>query len=220
MTTFSPTTINDKTRDVHAGTIRDLIARDKNHPCVILWSVANEPASQAEGAEEYFKPLFDLARSLDPTRPVGFVNMALATYENCKVTKFADVIMLNRYHGWYSFNNDMESSEKFLREELAGWSKHNKPIIMTEYGCDTMMGLRQIVAEPWSEDYQVMYYEMYHRVFDETPAMAGEQLWNFADFATFPGTMRVGGNKKGVFTRDRHPKTSAYTIRERWLKKN
>jgi beta-glucuronidase len=28
--------------------------------------------------------------------------------------------------------------------------------------------------------------------------------------------MRVDGNKKGVFTRDRRPKASAFTLRERW----
>src|SRR4051794_8189020 len=36
--TFSPETINDRTRDVHAQAIRELIARDKNHPGVVLWS--------------------------------------------------------------------------------------------------------------------------------------------------------------------------------------
>jgi beta-glucuronidase len=41
-------------------------------------------------------------------------------------------------------------------------------------------------------------------------------VWNFADFATAPGIMRVGGNKKGVFTRDRRPKAAAHILRRRW----
>ena len=52
---------------------------------------------------------------------------------------------------------------------------------------------------------------MYHRVFDRVDAVVGEQVWNFADFATAPGVMRVDGNKKGVFTRDRRPKARAPT---------
>jgi beta-glucuronidase len=28
--------------------------------------------------------------------------------------------------------------------------------------------------------------------------------------------MRVGGNKKGVFTRDRAPKAAAFALRRRW----
>ncbi len=73
--TFSADTANDATREVHAQAIRELIARDKNHPSVVLWSIANEPESDTEGAENYFRPLFDVAREADPTRPVGFVNV-------------------------------------------------------------------------------------------------------------------------------------------------
>ena len=69
--TFSPGTINDATRDVHQAHIRELIARDKNHPCVAVWSIANEPDSGADGAREYFAPLIQAARDADPTRPVG-----------------------------------------------------------------------------------------------------------------------------------------------------
>jgi beta-galactosidase/beta-glucuronidase len=43
-----------------------------------------------------------------------------------------------------------------------------------------------------------------------------EHLWNFADFATGPSFMRVDGNKKGVFTRDRRPKMAAHDLRRRW----
>jgi beta-glucuronidase len=57
---------------------------------------------------------------------------------------------------------------------------------------------------------------MFHRVFDRFDAVVGEQIWNFADFATAPGIMRVGGNKKGVFTRERHPKAAAHMLRKRW----
>jgi beta-glucuronidase len=28
--------------------------------------------------------------------------------------------------------------------------------------------------------------------------------------------MRVGGNRKGVFTRDRQPKAAAHALRQRW----
>lgn len=216
MRTFSPDTISDTTQQVHKQVIADLIARDKNHPCVIVWSIANEPESQTDAATEYFEPLFALAKKADPTRPVGFANMALAEHGHCKVTQYADVIMLNRYYGWYSQNSDLLAAEIVLREELEGWQREGKPIIMTEYGTDTLNGLHAVVADPWSEEYQIQYLQMYHKVFDSIEAMAGEHVWNFADFATFPGTMRVGGNRKGVFTRDRRPKSSAFELKRRW----
>ena len=41
-TTFSPDTINEQTREVHAQAIRELVARDRNPPSVVLWSITNE----------------------------------------------------------------------------------------------------------------------------------------------------------------------------------
>jgi beta-glucuronidase len=214
--TFSPETINDETRQVHEQAIRELVARDNNHPSVVLWSIANEPESDTEGAENYFRPLFDLTRQLDPTRPVGFVNVMLAPYGKCRVSKFGDVLMLNRYYGWYVNTGDLPNAEKAWEEELLGWATEEKPIIITEYGADTYPGLHSVTASPWSEEYQVAYLDMNHRVFDRIDAVVGEQVWNFADFATTSGIMRVGGNKKGVFTRDRQPKAAAWALRRRW----
>ncbi len=215
-TTYSPETVSDKTQVAHIREIRDLIARDKNRPSVVIWSIANEPESDSEGAEEYFRPLFDIAREADPTRPIGFVNVMLAPYGKCRVSQFADILMLNRYYGWYVFTGDLEGAEKAWRQELEGWSAENKPIIITEYGADTLAGLHQIVPQPWSEEYQVEYMEMNSRVFDSIDAVVGEQMWNFADFMTTSGITRVGGNKKGAFTRDREPKAVAHWLRNRW----
>jgi beta-glucuronidase len=215
-TTFSEDTISDATRDAHAQAIRELVARDKNHPSVVLWSIANEPESDTEGAERYFRPLFELTRDLDPTRPVGFVNVMLAPHGRCRVSQFADVLMLNRYYGWYVHTGDLAAAEQAWEEELRGWATEHKPIIVTEYGADTYPGLHSITADPWSEEYQVAYLEMNHRVFDRVDAVVGEHVWNFADFATTAGVMRVGGNRKGVFTRERQPKAAAHALRRRW----
>lgn len=215
-TTFSPETINDESREVHAQAIRELIARDKNHPSVVLWSIANEPESDTEAAENYFRPLFDVAREADPTRPVGFVNVMLAPHGSCRVSQFGDVLMINRYYGWYVNTGDLPNAELALAAELKGWAGEGKPIIITEYGADTLAGLHSVTPQPWSEEYQVDLLEMSHRVFDSIDEVVGEHIWNFADFATTPGIMRVDGNKKGVFTRDRRPKAAAQLMRRRW----
>lgn len=78
-TTFSDETVNASTQEAHRRAIRELIARDKNHPCVVLWCIANESESVTPEARAYFEPLAAEARRLDPTRPIGFANVMGAT---------------------------------------------------------------------------------------------------------------------------------------------
>jgi len=39
----------------HLVVMEELVERDRNHPSVVMWSVANEPASQLPQAADYFK---------------------------------------------------------------------------------------------------------------------------------------------------------------------
>jgi beta-glucuronidase len=215
--TFSEQTVNDATQAVHRQAIRELIARDKNHPCVVLWSVANEPESNTPEARAYFEPLAAETRRLDPTRPVSFTNMMQAPPGRDVVCDLFDVVMINRYYGWYEHPGDLAAAERGLEAELNAWAaKHGKPIIVTEYGADVVAGMHGLPAAPWTEEYQAELLEMTHRVFDRVDAVVGEHVWNFADFAVAPGVFRADGNKKGVFTRDRRPKSAAHVLRRRW----
>lgn len=214
--TFSEETINDETQRAHAREIRELIARDKNRPSVVLWSIANEPESETEAAERYFEPLFQVAREADPTRPVGFVNVMLAPAGECRVTRFADVVMINRYYGWYVLPGELEVARRRLEEELARWEEDGKPIIITEYGGDTVAGMHALTPSLWTEEYQVDLVTMTHEAFDACEAVVGEHMWNFADFQTVAGFARADGNKKGAFTRGRRPKAVAHLLRKRW----
>jgi beta-glucuronidase len=215
-TTFSPDTIDDRSRNAHAKAIRELVARDKNHPSVVLWSIANEPESHTAAAVDYFEPLFALTRDLDPTRPVGSANMMFSPHGRDRLQALGDVTMLNRYYGWYTSTGDLAGAEAALEKELTAWADEGRPIIVTEYGADAMPGVRSVTPQPWSEEYQAEFLAMYHRVFDRVDAVIGEHVWNFADFATSAGTGRVDGNRKGVFTRDRRPKAAAFALRRRW----
>ncbi|ASB96328.1 beta-glucuronidase [Streptococcus equi] len=208
-----------KTKEAHEQAIRELVKRDKNHPSVVMWVVANEPASHEEGAHEYFEPLIALYKALDPQqRPVTLVNLLLATPDRDKVMDLVDVISLNRYYAWYVDHGDLIKGEVGLRQELLEWQKKfpNKPILMTEYGADTLPGLHSMWDIPYTEEFQCRFYEMSHRVFDEIPNLVGEQVWNFADFETNLMIFRIQGNHKGLFSRNRQPKHVVGLFKERW----
>ncbi|GAB3946849.1 beta-glucuronidase [Corynebacterium tapiri] len=216
--TFSEETIGKAAQEQHRLEIERLITRDKNRPSVVLWSIANEPESETPEAREYFLPLVEATRQADPTRPVGFVNVMLAPYDKCQISDLFDVLMLNRYYGWYVNTGDLARAEEGLRAEVRGWVERfpDTPIIFTEFGADTVAGMHSIYNQPFTEDYQVEFLKMYARIFDEFDEIIGEQMWNFADFQTKFGIVRVDGNKKGAFTRDRRPKAAARFLRQRW----
>lgn len=206
-----------QTQEHHKDVIRDLISRDKNYACVVLWSIANEPDSAAEGAYEYFKPLYDFAREKDPQhRPCTLVSVQGTTADTDCSAKLSDIICLNRYYGWYFGGPDLKEPQKALEKELSDWGKLGKPVMMTEYGADTVMGMHDTTPVMYTEEYQVDFYKMNHAVFDKLDFFVGEQVWNFADFATSQSLLRVQGNKKGIFTRDRKPKLVAHYMKERW----
>lgn len=206
-----------RTFEHHKEVIRDMIARDKNHACVVMWSIANEADTGGKGAYEYFKPLFDLARASDPQkRPCTMVSVQMANYKEDCTLRLSDVFCLNRYYGWYACGGDLQAAEQICREEMEFWNAQGKPFMFTEYGADTVSGLHDTTPVMWTEEYQTAYYEANHRVVDSMEHFIGEQVWNFADFATSQGLMRVQGNKKGIFTRDRRPKLAAHYFRERW----
>ncbi|UXU84213.1 beta-glucuronidase [Mammaliicoccus sciuri] len=208
-----------RTKEDHEQVIKELIARDKNLACVVMWSIANEPDSASLGAKEYFEPLVNLAKELDPqNRPCTIVTILNSLPEVCQVQDLVDVLCLNRYYGWYVQSGDLEAAKEALRQELDGWleKQPDKPIMFTEYGADTVVGLHAIDDIMFTEEYQVKYYEANHEIIDQCPNFVGEQVWNFADFETSNGVIRVQGNRKGIFTRERRPKAVAHYFRKRW----
>jgi beta-glucuronidase len=204
----------------HKNAITDLINRDKNHASVIAWSLLNEPDSTSEKALPYFEEIFRLAHELDvQKRPRTFANIMMATPDKCKCYHLCDMMAFNRYYGWYVMGGyEISDGAIGFRKELDDWKKiaGDKPWIITEYGADTYPGVHKLPSVMWSEEYQKEYLDTMHQIFDEYDNIKGEQVWNFTDFQTTEGIMRVNGNKKGIFTRQREPKEAAWLFKKRW----
>jgi beta-glucuronidase len=210
--------------------IIDLVRRDKNHPCVIMWSLANEPLvkpfhttdPEPPGGNEtglkFFSPLFDLTRQLDNTRPVTIVSVQGGSTD---WQALGDVICTNSYLGWYALSGQLDLAEAALKKEIAGLhARHpGKPIMYTEFGADAVAGMHAHPPEMWTEEYQADMVEMYIRVLETFPYIFGTHPWAFADFRTSQSIMRIGAlNHKGVFTRDRRPKLAALRTQALWSK--
>ena len=205
--------------EYHAQVLQDMVARDKNHPCVVIWSLGNEPSTDEypQKAYDYWYPLYELMHRTDPqNRPVTLVGCQ-NKYERDLIIPAMDIVFFNRYYGWYNLSGDLETARYALSMELDWWEENvKKPVVLSEYGADCVAGLHGAVAEMFTEEYQVEFYRMVSSCLDEREFVVGELPWNFADFSTCQGPMRVGGNRKGLFTRDRRPKMAAHYFKERW----
>lgn len=214
-TVFIPERIDEKFLDIHIRQLEELVTRDKNHPCVVMWSVANEAATYEPNSRPYFVRLTEAMNQLDSTRPMTIVEYILPDESN--VADLSDVLCINRYLGWYSDSGDTQVIEKQLEDDLRHWHElYGKPIIITEYGADTVAGFHQDPPAMFTEEFQCEFLSLYHRVFDKLDFVIGEHVWNFADFATKQSPSRILGNRKGIFTRQRQPKAAAFLLRSRW----
>lgn len=209
--------------------LRELIARDKNHPSTIMWNVANEPMggvpmggqsvpTAVEAGTRFFRQMYAEAHRLDPTRPVTLVGVQQGVRDWHGIF---DVVCVNGYYGWYTQPGQLEMGRRALGRELDELHQaFGKPIIITEFGADTLPGAHNTPPEMWTEEYQLEFLRGFLEVAARRPFMAGMHVWNFADFKTGQGTMRAAAmNFKGVFTRDRRPKMAAHFLRERWAEK-
>ncbi len=208
--------------------IVELVQRDKNRPCVIAWSVANEPLTQpfqtvsVDGAAAvaagtiFFQSVFAKTRALDNTRPVVLVSVQSGPAEWIALS---DIACTNAYTGWYWLVGQLETARTKLAEDVRAFRDRHagKPLFFTEFGADAIAGIHSQPAEMFSEEYQSEMIQMFIEVLAEVPQVIGTHPWAFADFRTSQSTTRIGAlNHKGVFTRDRRPKLAANTLRRLW----
>ena len=198
------------------GVIEELYNRDKNHPSVVMWSLANEPiqTNLPEG-DKFFKGISDKMRSLDGTRPITYA--AFLEPEVQTACKYFDVVCINVYVGWYWDPGRVADRDGMFADYVKGYYEaYKKPIIMTEFGADALPGMHNDPPLMFTEEYQREMLTRQYKILRQTPYVIGAHIWAFADFRTAQTTGRVVNNHKGVFTRDRQPKLSAHAIKEIW----
>lgn len=158
---------------LHKQLVREMMQRDQNNAAIIGWSVANEPQSQLDEARAYFESLLNYCREDLRAFTVGsarFLTAAIAqSHEVDKVGDFLDVIMINRYYGWYDYTGVAEAIERPLVASLRGWArKHpDKRLLISEFGADTLSGLHSLQDELFSEEFQTSLVREYERIFDK-----------------------------------------------------
>ncbi|CAG0914706.1 unnamed protein product [Notodromas monacha] len=205
--------------DVHKQMVAELIQRDKNNPSVVMWSLGNECKTAINESQPYFRELATLTREMDPTRAVTIVTNQ--DFDKDVVVPDMDLVCVNRYYGWYIQAGHTELIQSGVIDEYTKWrSRFKKPIIVAEYGAGAVAGMHAGPGVAFTEEYQIEVFKEHFKAFKHLRNQgffAGEMIWNFADFMTQQEVNRVFGNRKGIFTRDRQPKSSAFVVQSHYL---
>jgi beta-glucuronidase len=197
--------------DQAKSTLTEMIARDKNHPCIIIWSMANECVTDNEIGIIVMRELLKLAKSLDPTRLVTFV----AANNPTKHLGFdeADIVCFNKYVSCDHIRQIDSVVYKPLVKDLALYRSYfgNKPIIMSEFG---RQGIKNIHGDvSYSEEFQAAYIESMWNALKDNPTISGGILWTWADyFHELHFTLTTSYAPYGVVTGDRKQKKSLETL--------
>ena len=191
-----------------------MIQRDKNHPCVIIWSMANESQTAKPAGIAVMRKLIRRAKELDPTRLTTFV---IGTEDAKPHAAFedADVVAINVYMGVFrrglSLHTDdlyervTQPSVDFIRRQLTAFP--GKPVLVTEFGTRGVPGLHGKTV--FTEDHQAALIEAVWRAIQECKECSGGVLWCWADYyhrRTFNDNGPFGCF--GVVTVDRRPKAA------------
>jgi beta-glucuronidase len=166
--------------DQAKSTLTNMIARDKNHPCIIIWSMANECVTDNEIGITIMRELLKLTKSIDPTRLATFV--AGSSPDKHLGFDEADIVCFNKYVSCAHISQIDSVCYQPLARDLAYYRKYfgNKPIIMSEFGRQGIKNIHGDVCQ--SEEFQAAYIESMWKALAENSTISGGILWTWADY--------------------------------------
>jgi beta-galactosidase len=111
--------------------LREMIARDFNHPSVVAWGLCNEVEGQNPPAYQFAKRMLEEAKRLDPGRLCSYASNSLGSNPQRDVAGLMDFIEANEYYGTWAFGTAADAG-RYLDEIHAAFP--GKPIVVSEYG--------------------------------------------------------------------------------------
>lgn len=201
--------------------IRNLVMRDRNHPCVVVWSIGNEIGNQPYDREgkspERVKFMSDFVRKYDSTRPVGMA---------CHIPNTVDQPILDALDltGWnyarrYARYRERYPDKPIIYSESAsalstrGFYELPLPNEKTQYSKQLQVNSYDLNSARWSDiadsEFQLMEKDRF---------VAGEMVWTGFDYLgePTPFSREARSSYFGIVDLCGIPKDRFYLYRSYW----
>jgi len=216
---------------------REMVTAAKRFASVVIYGIGNECNTEHSEALPFFETVAGTIRSIDETRAIGYASLY---GQMGSIGHLVDIMGFNSYFGWYDIFSHYDIHDKPKQEngiiqvrepdlsalhemlETAMQSlPEDMPLLLTEFGADSVPGYYSAACELWSEDYHAKVVASYVEAAKEHKTVAGTFVFAFTDYAdpSKPMNGRWNGyNLKGMLTYDRHERLAYYALKQAYEK--
>jgi beta-glucuronidase len=170
--------------------LQEMVARDRNHPSVVVWGLCNEIAGQNPPAYQFAKRMLEEAKLLDPGRLCSYASNSLGETPERDVAGLMDFIETNEYFGSWA-QGPPEAVGKHLDSLHTAFP--GKPVVISEYGYCACTEDR-----PEGDGHRIDILRSHDAAIRSRDFIGGAIFFCYNDYRTHVGDRGVGALKQRV----------------------